>query len=99
MCNNHIQIIPLLFWARWRAEQILVSITGEHSSGDSLVSPHMPTLGWSAASISPFPLLTSLSCQQVLYAGFCKNVNFYTVLTLCQILYLLKKKMHSLHHH
>ena len=36
-----------------------------------------------------FLLSTSLSCQQVLYAGFCKNVKFYTVLTLCQILYLL----------
>ena len=58
MCvNNHIQIVPLLFWAPRREEQILVSVTGESGSGDSLVSPQMPTLGWSAASISPFPSL------------------------------------------
>ena len=43
--NNHIQIIPLLFWAPQKGERILVSVTGESGSGDSLVSPQMPTLG------------------------------------------------------
>ena len=44
MCvNNRIQIIPLLlFWDPLRREQILVSVTGESGSGDSLVTPKCP---------------------------------------------------------